>query len=319
MTTIVISILNFNSAVRTVDCVQSLLAARKHLEDEDQIRVLVADNGSVETDIEILNRAFESEPKVELYRHGENLGFAGGHNRNLARVFRGQAPDYVWVLNNDCVVDGNALRALLDCARSDPTVGIWGATLVEKDGRTIQCAGGCRYNSWLTTYRPSGAGLPVERRGQLKPPKLDYIAGACLFFPATTLTSGLLPVGGAGRTDPERQWFNEAYFLYFEELDLARRLDKRLELAWCREALITHWGGASTGTGERQQPTSEFHATLSALIFSRSYHPNRLWFIAPARFTLKSIQLLVQRRITLVRELVSAYRAFFFSAQDEIF
>jgi len=112
----------------------------------------------------------------------------------------------------------------------------------QRDSLIIQCAGGCFYNSWISSYRQFGRGKSLAQLDQLEPAEYDYIVGASLFFPVATLHSGLrhLPISSAdGHTD-QQQWLNESFFLYFEELDLAKRLKPGLGMAWCKDALIKH-------------------------------------------------------------------------------
>ena len=106
-------------------------------------------------------------------------------------------------------------------------------------------------------------------------------------------------------------WLNEDFFLYFEELDLAKRLQPGLEMGWCKNALIKHAGGASTGTSNNQRTVmSEYHATLSALKFTRLHYPGHLWLMAPVRFLSKCLQLLLKGEFRLLVPLTQAYRDF---------
>jgi len=308
-----VSILNYRAADLTAGCVQSLLAAQVAAGTDVQMTVHVADNGSGNAEFDHLSAALAGRPGVYLHRHDRNLGFAAGHNRNIERLLEGGSLDFVWLLNNDCLVEPGAIAALLDCARSHQAVGIWGATLLEQDGETIQCAGGCSYNAWLSSYRQHGRGQPASSRGGMNQRKFDYIAGASLFIPVPVLQDGLRPPEGSmpGDNGNHRQWLNEAFFLYFEELDLAQRLVPGLNLGWCRDALITHVGGKGTATdGSRRSARAEYHSTLSALNFTRLYYPRRLWFMAPARFLAKAVQLLFTGNIRLLGSVRSAYRDF---------
>jgi GT2 family glycosyltransferase len=305
-----VSILNYRAADQTVRCVRSLLAAQMATKVDVELNVHVADNASGNAEFESLHAALRGQPGVFLHRHDQNLGFAAGHNRNIERLLRAETPDFVWLLNNDCLVDRGAIAALLDCVRNQESVGIWGATLLEDDGETIQCAGGCYYNAWLSSYQQHGHGEPASSRGDLSRRKFSYIAGASLFIPVPVLETGLRPpkslkpnANGNGS-----QWLNETFFLYFEELDLAQRLVPELGLGWCRDALITHMGGKGTEAGGGQRSAqAEYHSTLSALKFTRLYYPRRLWFTAPARFFAKALQLLITGNISLLGSVASAY------------
>jgi len=308
-----VSILNFRAADQTARCVRSLLDAQATVAMDSELVVHVADNGSGNGEFEDLQAALSDQPGVFLHRNDENLGFAAGHNRNIEHLLKDEALEFVWLLNNDCLVDRGAIAALLECARNQRAVGIWGATLLESDGKTIQCAGGCSYNAWLSSYRQHGRGKPASSRTGMSRRKFSYIAGASLFIPVPVLRDGLAPPkcltpeqNGAGQ-----RWLNETFFLYFEELDLAQRLLPGLSLGWCRDALITHIGGKGTDTGgSRRSAPAEYHSTLSALKFTRLYYPRRLWFMAPARFFAKVLQLLFTGNIRLLGSVTSAYGDF---------
>jgi GT2 family glycosyltransferase len=127
------------------------------------------------------------------------------------------------------------------------------------------------------------------------------------------LESGLAPPAGIGSGPAENgiKFLNEGFFLYFEELDLAQRLKPGLTLGWCRDALITHTGGESAGTGGSQRSAqAEYHSTLSALKFTRLYFPGRLWVMAPARYAAKCLQLLLTGKFRLMGPVNAAYRDF---------
>ncbi len=310
MPAIAVSILNFQAAKATIACVQSLLQTQDTADGHYELHIHVADNASDQEDQNQLKRGLDGLQSVHLQINDANLGFAAGHNRNLAIIFGETSPDYVWLLNNDCLVDSQTIHALLECAGNHPEVGIWGATLLEPDGETIQCAGGCFYSIWLSSYRQHGRGMRLDQRQQLAETRFDYIAGASLFMPAKTLTEGLRPP--KSRTiAQEHPWLNEEFFLFFEELDLAARLAPGLTVAWCKEALVTHSGGAGTDShmGNRS-PRGEFHSTLSALKFTRLYHPGWLWIMAPSRLIAKGLVNLVAWRLDLLKALVNAYREF---------
>ncbi|MFC1605773.1 glycosyltransferase [Pseudomonadota bacterium] len=313
MQRIAVSILNHGGPGPTVRCVHSLLAEAQHAIGRFELAVWVADNGSDVQERRDLQSALAGLPAVTLRLHGSNLGFAAGHNRNLEAIFTAGKPDHLWLLNNDCAVTAGCIEALLSCAEKNPTVGIWGATLLEGDGRTIQCAGGCFYNFWVSSYRQYGKGKPASRRSELKNVEFSYVSGASLFLPVSTLESGLLPPARLGPSgfSAHSEYLNESFFLYFEEIDLAQRLKPGLVMGWCREALITHAGGESTGAGGGQRSAqAEYHSTLSALKFTRLYFPNRLWFTAPARLLAKTLQLLFTGNIRLLGSVTSAYRDF---------
>jgi GT2 family glycosyltransferase len=295
--------------------VQSLLNACDAVDGTCLLDIFIADNDSCAEQQRLLQQSLAAHSNVHLHINSENQGFSAGHNRNLQQIFLQSKPDFIWILNNDCQVYANSLFALIQCANQQPQVGIWGATLLESDGETIQCAGGCFYNAWISSYRQYGRGKKLVSLDQLKPVGFDYIAGASLFFPVATLQYGLHRAKsetGVENTQ-KQQWLNEIYFLYFEELDLARRLKPGLEMAWCKNALVKHAGGDSTGTAENQRSKlAEYHSTLSALKYTRLYHPRRLWLMVPLRYLSKCLQLIFKGEFRLLGSLTRAYRDFLF-------
>ena len=313
MNRVAVSILNYKSAQSTIACIQSLQAAAKLASETCYLEIFISDNASGAEDQHQLQQALGGMPTVHFRTNDKNLGFSAGHNRNLEAIFSGFNADYIWILNNDCLIAETALGALVECAKNDPEVGIWGATLLESDGQTIQCAGGCFYNTWVSSYRQYCHGKLVSQLDRLKQSEFDYVAGASLFFPVETLLNGLWPVLGSemASSSKRQQWLNESFFLYFEELDLAERLKKGLKMAWCKEALIVHSAGMSTGTADKQRShLAEYHSTLSALRFTKMYYPRRLWIMVPTRYCAKCILLVVRGDFRLINAIFQAYRNF---------
>ncbi len=317
MSRVAVSILNHNNAEGTIACVKSLIAAKDVVGETCQLEIFVADNHSQSPDQDQLHEFCKESSGTYFHANDENLGFAVGHNRNLQLIFNQSKPEFVWLLNNDCLVSEGSLHALITGAQQNPDIGIWGATLLEPDGKTIQCAGGCFYNTWISSYRQYGRGKPLSRLDQLETVDFDYIAGASLFFPVATLLDGLHPVQlmQVGKSEVAPQWLNESFFLYFEELDLAKRLKPGLRMAWCRAALIEHLGGVKTGALARKRAQlAEYHSTLSALKFTRLYYPRRLWFMAIARYFIKGLLLLVKMDFRQIGMMTKAHRDFWRSA-----
>lgn len=110
---ICISILNWNNAPETIDCIQSL---GKH--DDMALEIIVLDNGSSDDSVDVLSRT----PGITLMTSDVNLGFAGGHNFVMRHALE-QAFDYVWLLNNDACVEPECLPRLLAAMEADPAIG----------------------------------------------------------------------------------------------------------------------------------------------------------------------------------------------------
>jgi GT2 family glycosyltransferase len=148
-----------------------------------------------------------SLPKVIFIQAGENGGFAAGNNVGIDFALKRGDADYVWLLNNDTVVDRKALSYLIEHFEDSPIkLGILGSKLLYYHNPSIIQAIAGRYNPWLSTTGHIGGN--VTDTGQYDShhvPSADYIVGASMFISKQFL----LDVGN----------MQEDYFLYFEELD----------------------------------------------------------------------------------------------------
>lgn len=312
-----IVLVNWNGWRDTIACLESLAPALRG----GLAQVVVVDNGSTDPSLAELarwgagraptlgltwGRAPAEAPPAELpavtvLAAGANRGFAAGNNAGL-RYLRAHAEHaYLWLLNNDATVEPEAVAALVAFADAHPAVGLVGSTIVDHAAPDrIQCAGGAFYDRRLTRNRAALAGHPrsaVAAAGEL--PRFDYICGAAMFMRATMVDEvGLL---------------DEAYFLYYEEIDYARRaIAHGHELAWCRAAVVHHKGGASTGGNQpRRSALAEYHANLSCLKFTRRFEPRSFVPVAITRFALKTGYLVAGRQWHLLPTLVRAYVDYF--------
>jgi GT2 family glycosyltransferase len=198
--------------------------------------------------------------RLELLAAPSNLGFAGGNNTALRLALSRDDFEYAWLLNNDTVVEPDALVRLLARMRARPEAGMCGSTLrFYEPPHDVQAYGGATYNRWLAVPRN------VTRLGRGEDPadvesRLDYAMGASLLVSKAFLRDvGLM---------------SEDYFLFFEELDWATRARGRYGLAYAPDSLVFHKGGLSTGLSRtRASPLAEYYMNRSRLVYARRHTP----------------------------------------------
>ena len=114
---------------------------------------------------------------------GTNLGFAGGYNVGLRLALHQKDMDRAWLLNNDTVVDAEALTALVEKMALTPKAGIVGSTLIYYH-RTdkVQAFGGARYFPLIGLGMHIGRFLNHRRRveEQTVERQMRYVIGASL-------------------------------------------------------------------------------------------------------------------------------------------
>lgn len=294
-------ILNWQNAEMTIKCVESVIDTYREANSllNESSKIIVVDNGSDKHIVELLKNWHEqcNYENVSIIFSKDNIGFSAGMNLGIRKTLKYDKPDYIWLLNNDIECETQSLPNLIMGAEEKPDIKIWGATVVNEDRKTIQCAGGCYYNKYLGIAIPAGEGRLITEVQRINPGnKLDYIYGAAMFINAETLKA----LNG----------LNEDYFLYFEELDLTHRLQDKSQISWCRKAIVFHRGGSSVINDKILRLTT-YHAALSAFKFTRSFYPYSLIPVMLTRCLGKLLHALQRKQYFLVVEVVRAIWVYF--------
>lgn len=115
-----IIVLNYNNLHDTAETLDSVLRL-----DYKNCRVLLVDNGSEEG---IIKKIREKYSNIRIIETGKNLGYAGGNNVGI-RIALKENADYIFILNNDVVLESDVLKKLVevmeknsDCAACQPLV-----------------------------------------------------------------------------------------------------------------------------------------------------------------------------------------------------
>lgn len=186
---------------------------------------LVHDNASADASAAMVAERF---PRVRLSRGEANLGFGRATNL-LAREARGA---WLLLLNSDAFVAPDCLARLAEAIAAADERTILVPRLLNADGSLQR---GVRPEPSPGYLLREAVGL--SRRDASAPegelPAGWYASGAALAVPA-----GLWQELGG---------FDEAFYFYGEDADLARRARSRgARLRFLPEAVVTHLGGAST-------------------------------------------------------------------------
>src|SRR5918996_452542 len=165
-------------------------------------RVIVVDNASTDGSADGLERAL---PAVEVVRLDENVGFAAANNLGVRAASN---CDWVALLNPDAFPEPAWLERLLEAARSEPGYSFFASRLLLADEPDkIDGTGDVYHVSGLAFRRDHGR--PVTKVARTREEVFAPCAAAALYR-----RDAFLEVGG----------FDERYFAYLEDLDLAFRL-----------------------------------------------------------------------------------------------
>jgi len=219
MELISVIVLNYNGKGFLDGCLTSLAS-----QTYSDFEVIVVDNGSRDGSPEYIE---ENYPWVRLAKNNENLGFAGGTNAGI-RAAKGE---FILTLNNDSRADSRFIEELIK-PMADPEVGVCAAKMLFPDGR-INSAGICISRSGAAWDR----GMFEPDRGQYE--FVEEVFGACAG--AALYRREMLDEIGL---------FDEDFFLYLEDVDLAFRA--RLagwKCLYVPGARVIHHHGGTAGVG----------------------------------------------------------------------
>lgn len=248
--------------------------------------VWVVDNASTDGSAEMVRQKF---PHVRLIASQANLGFAGGNNAALRAIgftedisgptddhtVSAALPQAVLLLNPDTEVQPGALAALYNFLVKTPQAGVVGAQLVYSDG-TFQHSAFAMPGLWqLAIELLPGPGRLVESRLNGRYPRADYEQGqpfkighplgaAMLVRREAILAVGLL---------------DEGFHMYVEEVDWGKRIHQAGWQAYCvPQAVITHWGGQSTGQIKMSSFLNLWRSRYR--FYHKHYSPIKRWLAA---------------------------------------
>jgi GT2 family glycosyltransferase len=227
---VAVVIVNYNGGPLLERCVLSLEAQTLRPR-----RVIVVDNASADGSADSVE---SKHPLIQVIRCERNHGFAKANNIGIEA-----ASDCTWIacLNPDAFAEPDWLEHLLEGARAAPQFAFFGCKLVQaEDPATLDGTGDVYHVSGLAWRRDHGRpeAEAVDEDDEIFAP----CAAAALYR-----RDALTDVGG----------FDESFFCYFEDVDLAFRL--RLSGHRCRyiaSARVHHVGSAITG---RRSDFSVYH------------------------------------------------------------
>ena len=224
-----IIIVNYKSRAKLVNCLDSISRAEM---GSLRYEIIVVDNASGDD----LNDIKQRWPKISLINSPKNLGMGGGNNLGIEAA---TAP-LVLVLNPDTVVKDKALVVLSDYLKAHPAVGLIGPKLLYPDGSLqSSCARFPRFfmpflrRTFLGKYfQAARDSFTMNDFDHNSVSAVDWLMGSCIMFrKEITLADGQI----------FKPRFDERYFMYFEDTDLARQFWSRgLKVIYDPEAIVIH-------------------------------------------------------------------------------
>ena len=253
MTKVLISILNWKSADKTLECVQSVKSSVIPTNLQCDIRVV--DNDSGASQVEMLKAGLPGD--VALVTNQVNTGFTGGQNLNIRHALS-HGYDYVFLLNNDTVIDLHAIGDLIREMSADPRCGAASPVIARLGKREIIDFCGAIHD-WRLIDTVRARTLHEAQRLLADHPDEIWAVGTALMLKVEALRQvGML---------------DEQMFAYYEDDDLGVRLRKagwrtRIVLS----AVVEH--ACFNGDMYQRPPYFFYLMTRNAIFFALKHVPS---------------------------------------------
>jgi N-acetylglucosaminyl-diphospho-decaprenol L-rhamnosyltransferase len=249
-----IIIVNWNVKDLLHKCLSSIYSAVPH---SYRFEVLVVDSASADGSAAMVEQQF---PQVHLFSLRENVGFTRGNNIALEAA-QGR---YLFLLNPDTEIVGNALGVLLDFMETHAEAGIIGPHTLNTDGTTqstrrrFPTLGTAFFEStWLQAYAPQRIFDRYYARdiADAAIAEVDWVQGSALLARRAVYEQ-------IGPLD-------EGFIMYSEELDWCKRSKTAgWKVFYVGTAQIIHHGGKSS---EQVSAYSHIQYQRSKLRYFRKY------------------------------------------------
>lgn len=252
MTKVLISILNWKSADKTLECVLSVLQSQLPVNLRCDIRVV--DNGSGSVQVEALKSGLPIN--VDLVENPVNTGFTGGQNLNIRHALE-HGYDYVFLLNNDTVVDAHAVAKVIQSMQSDPRCGAASPIITRLADRQIVDFCGAIHD-WRLIDAVRATSLAEAPNFLKRHADEVWAVGTALMLKTEAIREvGLL---------------DDRFFAYYEDDDMGARLRTA---GWCThivlDAIVEH--ACFDGDMYQRQPYFFYLMTRNAVFFALKHVP----------------------------------------------
>lgn len=267
MSEIAIVIVNFRARDLLRACLRSVTASQGSAPD-----VYVVDNASGEGSVEMLAAEF---PAVHVSALSKNVGYGPANNIGIRQALAAPvAPRYILILNPDTELPADALSQAAGFLDRTPDAGAVGPKLIRPDG-TLDKA--CRrgfptpavalyhflYLDRLFPKSPRFGRYNVTYLDPDVPAEVDSLVGAFMMVRRQALEQAGL--------------FDEAFFMYGEDLDLCYRIRQSGWRIWYQPATaVLHHKGASSSQNSAK---ANFEFYRAMLLFHRKHFAARTFFL----------------------------------------
>lgn len=260
-------ILSYNTkdlTVQTLDSVKESLSKTPHLSYE----IIVIDNGSSDGSVDTLKKY----KGIHFIDHKENVGFGSANNIGVKHA----TGEYILLLNSDTIVDNVNFEKLLGVMKSHETIGLLTVKLLLPDGSIDPAS----HRGFPTLWRSLTYFSKLEKATASIPLLNRLFGGYHLTHLNREIAHEIDSPSGAFFLIPKNVYdevkgFDELFFMYGEDLDLAYRIkDLGYKIWYYPDMSIIHIKGQSgrKNTDSTKKSATQKHFVEAMRIFYKKHY-----------------------------------------------
>lgn len=255
-----IIIINYNLAKEIEDCLKSILNTLDS-HKEFQFEIIIVDNNSPDKKLPDTEKKFKHND-IYFYYLNENIGFGKGCNFGFSKA----KGEFICFLNPDTILKENIFTQILEEFNHDISIGIIGPKQQIRKP-FFDFSAGYSPKIIFELFNLIGLGVFLEGaimhfkvKNNMRPIQVNWILGACIIIKSDLFKS--------------LDGFDKDYFMFFEEVDLCKRvLNKGYKVMYEPQLKIHHIGSVS---GKKDYTLYTIRTYSSKYLYlSKHYHAIR--------------------------------------------
>ncbi len=226
-------IINYNLAKEIDDCLESLLE-KINSAGNLEFEVIIVDNNSPDNDLPPVEKKYKNN-NIKFYYLEENVGFGKGCNFGFSKA----SGKYICFLNPDTIIKEDIFLPVINMFKGDSKIGIIGPKQQVRPP-LFDFSAGIYPNLLFELFNLAGMGVFLEgflvslftKMNKNKNLRVDWILGAAIFIRAEIFEK----ING----------FDRDYFMFYEEVDLCKRVSNEgYKIIYAPRLKIHHIGSVS--------------------------------------------------------------------------
>jgi len=272
---IAIVVVSYNTKDLLRDCLSSVVKSNLKI----AYAVCVVDNSSTDGSAEMVRVEF---PQVELITLSSNVGYSKANNIGLrwfgfnqdAPITEDNLPRYALLLNPDTVVPKDAFAEMVAFMDAHPNSGVAGPCVRRPDGSLDKACKRTFPTPTVSLYRMLGLGKLFPNSHAFNSYNLEYLPDS-----AVAQVDSVVGAYMQLRTEAieEVGLLDEAFFMYGEDLDWAKRIkDAGWEVWYNGESEITHVKEAASSQSSKAR--IDFYEAMW-IFYNKHYRATTSWIL----------------------------------------